>query len=106
MTVILNRAVEVGAGVARSGSEFAGTYKIGVVPIPTNKPMIREDQPDLVYTTVEAKLDAYLSMGSSKTPSNSRSSGTLIVSVLREAGVAPNPERTYTMFTMSRTLPS
>ena len=39
-------------------AEFAGTYKIGVVPIPTNKPMIREDQPDLVYTTVEAKLDA------------------------------------------------
>ena len=39
-------------------AEFAGTYKIGVVPIPTNKPMIRQDQPDLVYTTVEAKLDA------------------------------------------------
>lgn len=39
-------------------AEFAGTYKIGVVPIPTNKPMVREDQPDLVYTTVEAKLDA------------------------------------------------
>ena len=39
-------------------AEFAGTYKIGVVPIPTNKPMIREDQSDLVYTTVEAKLDA------------------------------------------------
>ena len=39
-------------------AEFNGTYKIGVVPIPTNKPMIRQDQPDLVYTTVEAKLDA------------------------------------------------
>ena len=39
-------------------AEFAGTYKIGVVPIPTNKPMIRQDQPDLVYTTVEAKLGA------------------------------------------------
>jgi len=39
-------------------AEFAGTYKIGVVPIPTNKPMIRVDQPDLVYTNVKAKLIA------------------------------------------------
>ncbi|MCL3778646.1 MULTISPECIES: preprotein translocase subunit SecA [unclassified Actinomyces] len=39
-------------------AEFAGTYKIGVVPIPTNKPMIRVDQPDLVYTTERAKLTA------------------------------------------------
>ncbi|CAM3169832.1 preprotein translocase subunit SecA [Actinomyces slackii] len=39
-------------------AEFAGTYKIGVVPIPTNRPMIRVDQPDLVYTTVKAKLEA------------------------------------------------
>ncbi len=39
-------------------AEFAGTYKIGVVPIPTNKPMIRQDQPDLIYTTVAAKLMA------------------------------------------------
>ncbi|MBF0971810.1 MAG: preprotein translocase subunit SecA, partial [Actinomyces graevenitzii] len=39
-------------------AEFAGTYKIGVVPIPTNKPMIRKDQPDLVYKSVKAKLNA------------------------------------------------
>ena len=39
-------------------AEFAGTYKIGVVPIPTNKPMIRVDQSDLVYTNVAAKLTA------------------------------------------------
>ena len=39
-------------------AEFAGTYKIGVVPIPTNKPMIRVDQADLVYTTAAAKLIA------------------------------------------------
>ena len=37
-------------------AEFASTYKIGVVPIPTNKPMIRIDQPDLVYRTQEAKF--------------------------------------------------
>ncbi len=32
-------------------AEFSQIYGIGVVPIPTNKPMIRADQPDLVYKT-------------------------------------------------------
>jgi preprotein translocase subunit SecA len=32
------------------------TYKLGVVPIPTNKPMIRKDQPDLVYKNEESKF--------------------------------------------------
>lgn len=36
-------------------SEFDKIYKLGVVPIPTNLPMIRKDQPDLVYRTEEAK---------------------------------------------------
>ena len=39
-------------------NEFHQTYTLGVVPIPTNKPMIRADQPDLVYQTEEAKYDA------------------------------------------------
>src|SRR5450432_3381786 len=39
-------------------NEFHQTYKLGVVPIPTNKPMIRVDQPDLVYQTVQAKFQA------------------------------------------------
>jgi preprotein translocase subunit SecA len=39
-------------------SEFDKIYRLGVVPIPTNKPMIRLDQPDLVYRTEEAKFDA------------------------------------------------
>jgi preprotein translocase subunit SecA len=39
-------------------SEFDKIYKLGVVPIPTNKPMCREDQPDLVYRTEEAKFNA------------------------------------------------
>jgi preprotein translocase subunit SecA len=30
-------------------AEFMSTYKLGVVPIPTNRPMVRKDQPDLVY---------------------------------------------------------
>jgi preprotein translocase subunit SecA len=39
-------------------AEFDKIYKLGVVPIPTNLPMIRDDQPDLVYRTEEAKYDA------------------------------------------------
>jgi len=39
-------------------AEFHQTYKIGVMPIPTNKPMIRRDMPDLVYKTEEAKFEA------------------------------------------------
>ncbi len=38
--------------------EFASTYDLGVVPIPTNKPMIRVDQLDRVYPTRGAKLRA------------------------------------------------
>jgi preprotein translocase subunit SecA len=36
-------------------SEFDKIYNLGVVPIPTNMPMVRADQPDLVYRTEEAK---------------------------------------------------
>ena len=39
-------------------SEFDKIYKLGVVPIPTNEPVGRVDQPDLVYRTEEAKYDA------------------------------------------------
>jgi preprotein translocase subunit SecA len=39
-------------------SEFDKIYQLGVVPIPTNRPMQRVDQPDLVYRTEEAKYDA------------------------------------------------
>ena len=39
-------------------SEFDKIYKLGVVPIPPNKPMQRIDQPDLVYRTEEAKFNA------------------------------------------------
>ncbi|MBW8750582.1 MAG: preprotein translocase subunit SecA [Propionibacteriales bacterium] len=39
-------------------SEFDKIYKLGVVPIPTNKPMQRLDQADLVYRTEEAKFNA------------------------------------------------
>ena len=38
--------------------EFAGTYGLSVVPIPTNKDMIRTDQADLVFKSEEAKFGA------------------------------------------------
>jgi preprotein translocase subunit SecA len=39
-------------------AELMSIYKLGVVSIPTNRPMIRQDQPDLIYKTEEAKFDA------------------------------------------------
>ncbi|MDP2735288.1 MAG: preprotein translocase subunit SecA, partial [bacterium] len=41
-----------------SAEEFAKVYKLEVVPIPTNKPMVRQDLPDRVYQTEEAKFKA------------------------------------------------
>ncbi len=37
-------------------AEFMSTYKLGVVPIPTNKPMVRKDQSDLIYKNEEVKF--------------------------------------------------
>ncbi|MFE4718272.1 preprotein translocase subunit SecA, partial [Streptomyces sp. NPDC056728] len=39
-------------------AEFHQIYKLHVVPIPTNRPMVRRDEPDLIYRTERAKLDA------------------------------------------------
>ncbi|ATL70204.1 preprotein translocase subunit SecA [Nocardia terpenica] len=39
-------------------AELHSIYGLGVVPIPTNKPMVRDDQSDLIYKTEEAKFAA------------------------------------------------
>ncbi|MEV5712008.1 preprotein translocase subunit SecA [Actinoallomurus sp. NPDC052274] len=39
-------------------AEFNKIYKLGVIPIPTNKPMIRRDVSDVVYKTEQAKFEA------------------------------------------------
>jgi preprotein translocase subunit SecA len=39
-------------------NEFHQIYKLGVVPIPTNMPMIREDVSDVIYRTAQAKFTA------------------------------------------------
>jgi len=37
-------------------AEFMSTYKLGVVPIPTNRPMARVDQSDLIYKNEQSKF--------------------------------------------------
>ena len=39
-------------------AEFMQIYKLGVIPIPTNKPTARLDSPDLIYKTEAAKFTA------------------------------------------------
>ncbi|MDO8732799.1 MAG: preprotein translocase subunit SecA [Actinomycetota bacterium] len=39
-------------------NEFSQIYNLGVVPIPTNRDMIRLDSADVIYRTTEAKLQA------------------------------------------------
>jgi len=39
-------------------SELANTYNLQVVPIPTNMPVVRDDQADLIYRTEDAKYAA------------------------------------------------
>ncbi len=39
-------------------AEFREIYKIGVVSVPPNKPVIRKDENDLVYRTIDAKFNA------------------------------------------------
>lgn len=38
--------------------EFDGIYKLRVAPIPTNKPLVRDDLPDVVYMTAREKYYA------------------------------------------------
>ena len=38
-------------------AEFMSTYKLGVVPIPTNRPMVRKDQSDLIYKNESVKFE-------------------------------------------------
>ena len=40
--------------------EFMSIYKLEVVVVPTNRPMIREDHPDVIYRTEKEKFDAVI----------------------------------------------
>jgi preprotein translocase subunit SecA len=39
-------------------NEFMQIYKLGVVQIPTNRPMVRADETDVIYQTQQAKFDS------------------------------------------------
>jgi preprotein translocase subunit SecA len=39
-------------------AEFMQIYKLGVVPIPTNKPMVRADETDVIYQSQQAKFES------------------------------------------------
>jgi preprotein translocase subunit SecA len=39
-------------------TEFENVYKLGVVEIPTNQPMIRKDEQDVIYKTEDAKWNS------------------------------------------------
>ncbi|MDR0890843.1 MAG: preprotein translocase subunit SecA [Endomicrobium sp.] len=41
-------------------NEFWKIYKLGVVEVPTNKPMIRKDYPDVIYRTEKEKIHAII----------------------------------------------
>jgi preprotein translocase subunit SecA len=43
---------------ATEAAEFEHIYKLDVVVIPTNRPMIRDDRPDLIYRTAKEKWNA------------------------------------------------
>ena len=45
---------------ATEAREFDEIYKLDVVEIPTNKPMIRDDKPDVIFATEKAKYKAVI----------------------------------------------
>jgi preprotein translocase subunit SecA len=46
-------------GTAKTeAAEFEHIYRLGVVEVPTNRPMIRDDLPDLIYKSEESKYAA------------------------------------------------
>ena len=47
------------SGTAKSSEyEFLKLYELDVVQVPTNKPVIREDKPDIVFRTLNEKFEA------------------------------------------------
>ena len=65
--------------------EFRKIYGLDVVVIPTNKPMIREDHPDVVYKTEQAKFKAVVEKSRSATSGPAGAGGH---GVHREVGAA------------------
>src|SRR3954467_12396517 len=53
---LYNKLAGMTGTASTEANELHQTYKLGVVPIPTNKPMIRIDETDLIYKTEDAKF--------------------------------------------------
>ncbi len=78
--------------------EFLEIYKLGVVEIPTNQPVIREDEDDRVYRTSEEKYQAVIkeivNANSKKQPilvgTTSIEKSEMISKLLKKAGVVHN----------------
>ncbi len=45
---------------ATEAEEFGSIYKLEVIVVPTNQPMIREDCPDVIFRTEDEKFDAVI----------------------------------------------
>ena len=45
---------------ATEAPEFQEIYRLDVIEIPTNKPVVREDMPDIIYKTEKAKFNAVI----------------------------------------------
>ena len=41
-------------------AEFQAIYQLDIIEIPTNKPVVRKDNPDVVYKTEEGKYRAII----------------------------------------------
>ncbi len=57
---LYNKLAGMTGTAATEAAELMNTYELGVVPIPTNKPIIRADEADLIYKTEESKFDAII----------------------------------------------
>ncbi len=55
---LYNKLAGMTGTAATSAEEFDKVYKLEVVVIPTNKPMIRKDLPDKIYKTEQGKFKA------------------------------------------------
>ncbi|OTA21817.1 preprotein translocase subunit SecA [Xenorhabdus beddingii] len=78
--------------------EFSSIYKLDTIVIPTNRPMVRQDLPDLVYMTEEEKIEAIIQDIKERTNSGqpvlvgtiSIEKSELVSKALTQAGIAHN----------------
>src|ERR1041385_7161389 len=57
----LNEKLSGMTGTAETeAAEFQSTYKLDVIVIPTHMPMVRKDNPDVIYRTLPEKWDAVI----------------------------------------------